>query len=79
MSSDSDSEVTVLLYVLVVDMVDSGLPALTRSGDNVCSGPSAGILKALEDPVKFGIESGESCVIALRSSFLPKILHRWLN
>ena len=71
MSSDSDSEVTVLLYVVVLDMLDSGLPALTRSGDNVWSGPSAGILNALEDPVKFGIGSGGGCVIVLRSSFLP--------
>ena len=72
MSSDSDSEGTVLLYVVVLDMLDSGLPALTRSGDNVWSGPSAGILNALEDPVKFGIGSGGGCcVIVLRSSFLP--------
>lgn len=75
MSSDSVSEVVVLLYVDVVDIFEATLAALTRSGDIVCSGPEsqgAGILKALEESVLFGIESGGICVIAMLSLFLPK-------
>ena len=80
MSSDSVSEVVVLLYVVVVEMFEATLPALTRSGDNICSGPvslAAGILKALEESVWFGIESDESCIIAMRSLFLPNKLKMW--
>jgi hypothetical protein len=76
MSSDSVSEVVVLLYVGVVEIFEATLPALTRSGDNVCSGPgspAAGILKELEESVLLGIESGGSCVIAMLSLFLPKM------
>lgn len=80
MSSDSVSEVVVLLYVVVVEIFEATLPALTRSGDNVCSGPespAAGILKALEESVLLGIESDGRCVIAMLSLFLPKNLNMW--
>jgi hypothetical protein len=75
MSSDSVSEDVVLLYVIVVETFEATLAALTRSGDKVCSGPESlagGILKALEESVLLGIESGGRCVIAMLSLFLPK-------